>query len=287
MPERLAASKTRRRLNLTLFTAILQLVPTEFFDDEYDPLAPMIDAAPADVDESSDADDEVAHADTPTHNPDGTESERFQDDEELGAESDGGISGGNGIVRIWFDEHDKLTKVRVSPVWFKRLGPGHTLEQAFYEAFARVRLRVAEDVTVEPISVDEADFGEIPPLTPENISAYVEMMSEHRERWLAKVEEASHEPPAPEPTFTAKSSGVTLTLAASGLPKKVEFDEAWLDEAQVGSICSNVSAAAYKAYEQFEQYVPEPNERDEELRTMAAEQEYLLAGFQRLLDPRR
>ena len=262
--------------------AILRSVSTDYFDDDYDPLAPMIDAAPEDVEEQGRADDPSAHA---AARP-AAEAQTIVDDA-LDDEGDGGIGGGNGIVRIWVEDDGRMSKVRVSPVWFQKLGPGRTLEQAFQEAFSKARMRVAEQGAVESTPIDEADFGEIPPLTPENISLYVRMMNDHRKRWLALVEESAKEPPAPAPTFRGKSAGVIVTLANSGFPSKVEFNEKWLDEAQVGSICINVSAAATKAYEQFERYVPEANERDEAMRTMEAEQEYMMAGFYRLLDPRR
>lgn len=267
---------------MTLSAAILRSVSTDYFDDDYDPLAPMIDAAPADVDAPGHGDDPSTHADSGPK----ASNEAFVDDT-LDDEGDGGIGGGNGIVRIWVDDDGRMSKVRVSPVWFQRLGPGQTLEQAFHEAFFKARMLVAEPEAVEARTFDDADFGEIPPLTPENISLYVRMMNDHRKRWLALVEESANEPPAPVPTFRGKSAGVVVTLTEAGFPSRVGFDEKWLDEAQVGSICINVSAAANKAYEQFEQYVPETNERDEALRTMEAEQEYMMAGFHRLLDPRR
>ncbi len=271
---------------------------TDYFDDDYDPLAPMIDAAPADVDEAARLDEASWHSDSwQSIDDDVTDDELFDDDaanvelfdDELidDDEGDGGIGGGNGIVRIWVEDDGRISKVRVSPVWFQRLGPGRTLEQAFLEAFGKARMRVAEPGVVESPSFDDADFGEIPPLTPENISLYVRMMNDHRERWLALVEEAAQEPPAPVPTFRGKSAGVVVTLTDAGFPSQVEFDEKWLDDAQVGSICINVSAAATKAYEQFERYVPEANERDEEIRTMEAELEYMMAGFYRLFEPRR
>lgn len=255
--------------------AILRSVSSDYFDDDYDPLAPMIDVAPDNVEEQGRGGSRS-----------GAEAQVIVDDA-LEDEGDGGIGGGNGIVRIWVEDDGRVSKVRVSPVWFQKLGPGQTLEQAFHEAFAKARMRVAEQGTVESAPIDEADFGEIPPLTPENISLYVRMMNDHRKRWLDLVEESAKEPPAPAPSFRGKSAGVVVTLTSAGFPSKVEFDDKWLDEAQVGSICINVSAAATKAYEQFERYVPEANERDEAMRTMEAEQEYMMAGFFRLLDPRR
>ena len=262
--------------------AILRSVSTDYFDDDYDPLAPMVDAAPADVDERARVDEASEHSGAPRS----AGAEAIVDDA-LDEEGDGGIGGGNGIVRIWVEDDGRMSKVRVSPVWFQRLGPGQTLELAFQDAFAKARMRVAERGTVESTSFDDTDFGEIPPLTPENISLYVRMMNDHRNRWLALVEESAKEPPAPVPTFRGKSAGVVVTLTNAGFPSRVEFNQKWLDDAQVGSICINVSAAAAKAYEQFEQYVPETNERDEAIRTMEAEQEYMMAGFYRLFDPRR
>lgn len=267
---------------MNLCAAILRSVSTDYFDDDYDPLAPMIDAAPADVDEPAHVDESSGRSGSPQ-----SANLEVTVDDALDEEGDGGIGGGNGIVRIWVEDDGRMSKVRVSPVWFQRLGPDQTLELAFQDAFAKARMRVAERGTVESTSFDDADFGEIPPLTPENISLYVRMMNDHRKRWLALVEESVKEPPAPVPTFRGKSAGVVMTLTNAGFPSRVEFNQKWLDDAQVGSICINVSAAAAKAYEQFEQYVPETNERDEAIRTMEAEQEYMMAGFYRLFDPRR
>lgn len=236
---------------------------SDLFDDEYDPLAPLVVGEPTD--------DHV-----------GVHKGGLSDhDEELGTVDDGGFGGGNGLVRIWFDDDGKLTKVRISPVWFRKLQPGQSLDQAFRQAFMMSSLQLA--APQEAGEVDESKLQDIPPFSHETIDAFLAEIDDHHRRWDAALAEAVEAPREQPRNVTGKSNGVTLTLDEHGHPHSVVFEEQWLDETQVGSICINVVAAAHKAYAK---YVPMTNERLDELERFRAEHEVLLARFHRLFNPR-
>lgn len=241
----------------------------DLFDDEYDPLAPPADT-PRPAGESG----------VPTGVSPGSSN---AEDEAIGESGDGGFGGGDGIVRIWFDDEGHLSKVRVSPVWFKKLGPGRTLEQAFYQAFRISNIEVAAppDEDEEPEDYSNLDFGRMPALSQETLDAYMAMLADHRDRWREAADRLHDEPQPEIPRAQGKSNGVLLTLDRFGHPDSVQFDQQWLDEAQVGSICINVMAAAHKAYERF---VPMNNEGLAELERFQMEHDVLVAGLKALID---
>ena len=242
----------------------------DLFDDDYDPLAPVDVSTPAD-EEAEDPDD------LEINDLDGF------DDDPLGDADDGGFGGADGLARIWFDDDGRLHKVRLSPVWFKKLAPGQSLEQVFRQAFLASNISVAQQPESERLDRAALDFGDLPPFSEEAMETYLGLMAEHRERWHAAIARAEAQPPARPRRARGKSKGVLLTLDEHGHPAEVQFDDDWLDEAQVGSICINVVAAAHKAYAR---YVPMTNEHLSELERFRIEHEVLIAGFAELLKPR-
>ena len=233
----------------------------DFFDDDYDPLAPLPDRP---------RDDDPGSPDTPA------------------TPGDGGFSDSEGLVRIWVDDAGRLTKVRVSPVWFRRIRPGQTLEAAFRMAFLRAGLRVAptrwQPPTGEPAAGKRQPTTEPTPVTIEAISEQVEAAAAHRRAWFAKLEEVRSMPAPPAPTFRGSVEGATVTLTNDGRPKRVEFDDGWLDRTQVGAVCTAVLAAADAAHAQVEAHEPDDGPA-EELRTMAEQQTAMLHTLCHLLDP--
>ncbi len=226
---------------------ILNGVSDDLFDDEYDPLAP----------------------------PPGGESD-LPLEEELGT---GGFAGG-GVVKLWF-EQGRLKTVRVSPTWFDKLEPGQTLAQAFEEAFLLSSAAIVEE---EDAALDTSELMlNLPPLSAAAVDAYAAMLHDHSAAWQRAIDEADHLPPNPSEA-TGEHTGAVVMLNRAGHPARVMFDEEWLDEAQVGSICSAVYGATMKAYQAF---VPTTDHKQRELDRFRLEHEVLMAGFRRLLIPRR
>lgn len=225
---------------------------TDLFDDEYDPLAP----------------------------PPPTPGEA-QQQAALGEEGDGGFGGGDGIVRIWFGEDGRLSKVRVSPVWYQRLQGSDTLEGAFHQAFRLSGMRVA---SAEPLAAAEPEperlFTDVPEPTSENIERHLQLMFALQREWRQEMEAA--EAPAPRPPARGKSEGVTVTLDDAGHPAHIEFDQMWLDDAQVGPLCVHVMEATHKAYQR---YVPHTDPRLELMDRYRAAHETLVSGLHRMLNP--
>ncbi|WP_296140000.1 hypothetical protein [uncultured Tessaracoccus sp.] len=219
----------------------------DLFDDEYDPLAPP-GGGPAPEPET----------------------------EELGV---GGFEGG-GVVKVWFDD-GRLSNVRVSTTWYDQLAEGRTLAMAFEEAFLRASATILEedDTHIDPTRLQL----DLPPCTPEAVDAYAAMMHDHAARWRAAIEAAPGNEPQPEPAV-GEHTGAVVVLNQAGHPARVMFDEEWLEDAQVGPICSAVLGATHKAYQGF---VPPTDHTQQALERFRLEHEVLLAGFRRLLDPRR
>lgn len=229
------------------FAGILNDVSEDLFDDEYDPLAPP----------------PSGESDVPL-------------EEELGT---GGFAGG-GVVKLWF-EQGRLKTVRVSPTWFDKLEPGQTLAQAFEEAFLLSSAALVEE---EDAKLDTSGLTlHLPPLSAAAVDAYAAMLHDHSAAWQRAIDEAAHLPEDP-PEATGEYTGAVVVLNRAGHPARVQFDEEWLEEVQVGSICSAVYGATMKAYQAF---VPTTDHKQRELDRFRLEHEVLMAGFRRLLSPRR
>ncbi len=241
---------------------------TKLFDDDYDPLAPPVGVGESPAPDTSAAEVRVGHEDPVAG-------------EELGEAGDGGFAGTDGIVRIWFDEEGRLGKVRVSPVWFQRLAPGKTLADAFRQAFRVSSLRLGEAPDREQVDYGSLDFGDLPPFTTETMNAYLGMMEEHKRRWDDAIARAEAAPRPIRRPASGKSAGVVVTLDDHGHPSSVQFDEDWLDEAQVGAICTHVLTAAQRAREKFE---PVADGSLAELERFRVEHDVLTAGFHALLN---
>ena len=127
----------------------------------------------------------------------------------------------------------------------------------------------------------QLDFGRMPAFSQETLDAYMAMLADHRTRWQDAADRLHNEPEPPTPQAQGKSNGVLLTLNRFGHPESVQFDQQWLDDAQVGQICINVTAAAHRAYERF---IPTSNEGLAELDRFQLEHDVLLAGLKALID---
>ena len=231
----------------------------DVFDDEYDPLAPIVDAGP----QPEPNVDAVPSA--PTDAPEVADPGDVVDD------SDGGFSDADRIVRVWLED-GRLSKVRVSPVWFHKLTGKDTLGGRFGHALQLANTRVAgfvEDPEEEPefpAEIAALQFTGLPRLNKVTMAAFDEVFREYRARFADAIERHQGHSPHPVATVSGRAKGVVVNLDEHGRAASVEFDEAWLDQAQVGAICANVQQAADDAYSKYVPVEPEVTELDE-LRT--------------------
>lgn len=252
---------------MTPLIGILVHISREFFDDDYDPLAPM--PAGGDAYEESDA--------VGSFGPGGDDGPL-----ELGSVDDGGF--GDGIVRIWVDDDGRLEKVRVSPHWFDKLQGSDTLAGSFHQAFHLAGLRLSSPQDAGLPDLDD-ELGELPEPTLENLRTVRLMIEENSRLIAAAAEEAAQRPMPTQRRCTGRYQGVTMVLDADGRPDEIRFDEAWLDGVQVGPLANAVMHAANKAYAQC---VPsEPDPRFAALDEYRHRQELLLAGLFRMLNPKK
>lgn len=216
----------------------------EEFDDDVDPLAPVFYA-----DEEPDEDEEP---------------------------EDGGFSDDEKIVRLWVTD-GRLTKVRVTPVWYVKL-KGRSLGIAFSQALGRANWKDAQVVSL-PAGVDPEDPStfHLVPATREEPFADVDfswvprvsggtskLLQKLRTESLARVQaaQAAVRPSRPRRT-EGRAKGVVVRLNELGEADAVVFDEKWLDDAQAGTICNHVMAAASDAYRRFVPVEQQPTPVDE------------------------
>lgn len=218
-------------------------------DDDLDPLAPPSYASP-----EADVDDETGQ--------------------------DGGFSDPERIVRIWLTD-GRLSRVRVSPVWYQRLDE-RPLEPCFEAAFRLANVGVAAIPEVpDDDAMTDVDLAGLPLLDDRTLTRLRELFAEV----TARLRSAD---PRPRPAGTARaptqgrSKGVTVWLDAAGRAHRVQFDPAWLDEAQAGNIATHVRLAAADAYRRF---VPAPPSRSE-FDDVRDEHRLLMAATRAMLTPR-
>lgn len=238
-----------------------------FFDDDYDPLAPMLAS-----------DESCADAESLGSFGPGDEDDPL----DLDDVDDGGF--GDGVVRIWVDDDGRLEKVRVSPYWFKKLQGSDTLAGSFNQAFHVAGMRLASPTEAELPDFDE-ELGELPEPTLENLRIVRLMIEENSRLITAAAEEAAQRHAVPQRRLTGRHEGATVVLDADGRPSEVRFDEAWLDDIQVGPLANAVMHAANKAYAKRVPFESDP--RFAALDDHQHRQELLLAGLFRMLNPKK
>lgn len=248
-------------------------------DDDYDPLAPPPagDKDPdsrAPFDPAPDADFAPAPADAPV----------VADEEPMGDEGDGGFSDSEGIVRIWVED-GRLVRVRVSPIWYRRLQGGRTLANCFDQALLLSSLRVAqapgEPSGEFPPEIAELKFDNLPRVNRRSIAAFAKVFEDQERRFGEALARHAENPPKPV-EVSGRSKGVTVRLDRHGRAQSVSFDEAWLDDAHAGAICTHVQLAAEAAYARYR-----PVEPDAELAELTTERQIISAAYAAMLNNRR
>lgn len=145
----------------------------ELFDDDFDPLAPPAES------------DERVLVEEPDRFGPGAEPEDAEF--ELGHVDDGGVGDRDGIVRLWFTDDGSLAKVRLSPVWFRKLDSGAKLADVFRQVVAIHKVRSVRVAAVQPEERPVTTLVDVPKYTPEH-AAIIHAMIEHN---LARMGEAA------------------------------------------------------------------------------------------------
>lgn len=205
------------------------------------------------------------------------------DDLELPGEDlagDHGSGDSDGVVRVWLTD-GRLSRVRVSPVWHRKLGR-RTLEDCFAEALALAALRAPITDAAEHRVADPADFGPLPRFNARAFAAFQVLFDDVEKRWGEAVQRRQNAAGQPGPATVGTYKGVTVHLDEAGVPHRVAFDKAWLEGAQAGTICTHVMRAAEMAQDRF---VP-VDRSDPELDELRSEHEYLAGALRAMLDPK-
>lgn len=181
---------------------------------------------------------------------------------------------------MWFDGEGCLDRVRVSPVWFKKLKRGQTLDQAFMQAFAVSGYSVGGG-DVSGFSAGLGGEDPVVELPDMPIEEYVELMRGHALLRREAMERALAEPVPQAGPVVGRFAGVTIWLGSNGHPEGIEFDEDWLDDAQVGAICAAVERAARDAFSRYREVA---DDRFAEVERLDEEYRLLRAGLNRYLE---
>lgn len=196
--------------------------------------------------------------------------------------ADGGVSDSDGIVRVWLED-GRLSKVRVSPTWYTRLGK-RTLTECFSQALRMANANASVGVVEQrqAPSFDDVDFSGLPRFNNRTFAVMQNLVADAEQRWDEAIERYRSRPRTEPGTVEGRSKGVTVALNGAGLAQSVTFDEKWLDSAQAGTICDHVMAAAENAYAK---HVPGDDDRDE-LNDLEDEHRFLMATLKAMLNPK-
>lgn len=245
------------------------------FDDDLEPLAPVI---------TDDVEDEE---DDPLAAPSFTEV--VEEPEEAG---DGGFSDPDRVVRVWVVD-GRLTKVRVSPVWFHKVTGSDTLERHFRQALMLASVEVAvppddadDELPHDPLAALPpevlAQFNRLPRLSNRALAAFDQVFGDLERRLDEAQQRAEQAGGRGIEPVSGSSKGVTVRLDEAGRAAEVEFRQEWLDDAHVGAIATHVLLAAERAYARIQ-----PPAEETEVDDLAREQEMLRAAYWAMLNPRR
>lgn len=214
--------------------------------------------------------------------------------DEAADEHAGGFADSDRIVRVWV-ENDRITRVRVSPVWFHKITGEDTLENHFREALAPSTVRIASlddpvdtgpDVAETLRTLDRealVEFNQLPRLSNRTLIAFSQLFDDQNGRIERAIARAENDDPESRPVVTGRSQGVIVTLNDEGLAESVDFDEDWLDDNHVGAISTHVVAAAADAYAR---YLP-VDRTNAELDDLMEERALLHAAYRAMINPRR
>ncbi|RRD46611.1 hypothetical protein [Tessaracoccus sp. OH4464_COT-324] len=285
-------------------------MPHSYFDDEYDPLAPMLDA--------DQAEDEPAKAKSPTREGLDLDTRQRRADELLSVVEQAAVSGdltklgqaindcrelafapprqedeltenadgsvdAQGLVRVWFDESNRLQRVRLNSFWYSKIKPGQSLDNAFRQAFADFALRV--NPVFDGYFEQEPPVEDFAPAEPNDAVEGLHRITELHERMMAELDaqaDATDDADSARETepVVGRAYGVTITLNPAGLPEDISFDPGWLDRTNVGDICAAVVEAAKNAYDSLQ---PPEDDRITAYDELSKQRDALLASLSRFI----
>ncbi|RRD46896.1 hypothetical protein [Tessaracoccus sp. OH4464_COT-324] len=184
----------------------------------------------------------------------------------------GGAPGGGGVVRVWFGPDHQLTKVRISPVWYTKLRPGQTLAQLFTFAFRRYALSLA----AAPLPAERPRPAGFDRPVPGVSLDHLLMALDRQEALYDSVVNQAVEGAVPAARTVGRFAGAEVELSEAGLLDLAWFDEGWLNRTQVGKVRDAVVAAAADA---FSRYAPASRASEAAVAAAREQHEVLLAGL--------
>lgn len=217
-------------------------------DDDFDPLAPVY------VDDAEDelSDEEAADA----------------------------IADPQRIVRLWFDDGE-LSRVFVSPIWYRKLGEHRALSEVFNAVLAAAKIRIAETAPdeAEP-DLSGVDFTGLWRFGKDPFTTFQLALENVNRRWQEAAQRQLDQPrAAAKPVSAMEEDAIAVHLDEHGHLSSVEFDEDWLDDCDVRDINDGVLRLAKQAYARYEPVV----DPADELAAITREHEILMAGLRRML----
>lgn len=266
-----------------------EVAPAATFTEAAEVVTEVPTAPVCPVDQSPPEDDPLA---APTYASSESGAESDAESEDVDDQGDGGFSDQDGLVRVWLED-GRLVRNRISPIWFSKLARRDKLQNHFREALALALLDGAMQAEVAPDPEPPGPLAELaalpdeiraavdslPPLSGELVAAIEEVADELEAR--TEVALAAQDASRSEPrTFVGRSQGASVTVDQWGNAIEVDFDERWLDRAQVGALVTHVQLAADRAHAEFVAH-PEASEVD----GLLEEQRMLSTLLTALLNP--
>ncbi len=165
-----------------------------------------------------------------------------------------------GVLRIWVDDDDLITKVRITPIWREKLGKT-PLAHAFGIAFTFInnyRGHVEGSLDDDPLPT-----ADVPPLTSDNLAALTAEMDElGAELDAMGRDDYGHWVGSPAEGSVANGC-VVLTLDEQGRLGGITFDPEWLETATVRNVSLAVVQAHRAARDAWRPPAYEPGPADE------------------------
>ena len=192
--------------------------------------------------------------------------------------AEAGFTDPSSSVRVWVDEEQIISKVRISPSWRERVGSGG-LEQAFGLCFLQINNYFREPSPATSMEGDDR-FAKMP-LRSSDMVAIIRRNDEIRSHLKTLGPEAQGNWKGSPSVGVTPDKSVALTLDLHGKLARIEFNSAWLEQARVRQISNAVVRAHREARALFVPPTYEEGERDRLTAEMVDNRKELLAMMRR------
>lgn len=192
-----------------------------------------------------------------------------------------GFADPQGTVRIWLDDQQRISRVRLSPNWRERLHGTRGLEMVFTVVFLAINEHIPAEVPMPALALDDETRQARHPLSWEAMNALHQRDQELLEQLADLPPEGYGRWVGDQAVGHSREGSTSIALTPQGQLQSVHFSKSFVDEAPVEAIEASVIEAHRDAQAHYEPPVYEPGEADRLTNALQENRLELLAMMRR------